>query len=113
MKKALWTGVVLLLGFHLLSASLEWRREKEIWRDFISKLREGRIADDDIRPHGFVSTESQLRVFNIFRTNAVWKEWEAEPEIIRQNRAEAAGWNLEIKIQGPFTILHFFSHKRE
>lgn len=83
MKKALWISVTILLGFSLLTPSQEQRQEKEIWRDFVTKLRDGHISTDDIRPHEFVSRESQLRILNIFRSNAVWEEWEAEPEIIR------------------------------
>jgi hypothetical protein len=83
MKRLSAAGLMLLLGFCLVDARQDHQEEMAYWREFVAKLKQGEITEEDIRPHEFVSKESQMRVLRAFRSSAVWEEWEAEPEIIR------------------------------
>jgi hypothetical protein len=55
----------------------------KIWREFVSALKNDRLTLENIRPPDHLSEESQLQILSLFRANAVWEEWEVEPEIVK------------------------------
>jgi hypothetical protein len=77
----------LMATFSLLvlwtTPSIHGQGEIRIWKEFVEMLKENRITLDRIRPLEFVSKETQVEVLNSFIRNAVWKEWEVEPEVLR------------------------------
>lgn len=83
MKK---TTMLFITACLVVSWSIDFAYGKEeikIWKDFVEALKNDKVTLDQIRPHLPLTKESQLEILDSFRRNAVWEEWEAEPEIIR------------------------------
>lgn len=83
MKKNIWFLVPSLLLILLMPVSSHNQDELKIWKEFVSLLKENKINLEHIRPTSPLTKESQLQLLNSFRANAVWEEWEVEPEIVR------------------------------
>ncbi len=54
-----------------------------IWREFVGALKDNQLTLENIRPPEHLTKESQLQILSLFRENAVWEEWEVEPEIVK------------------------------
>jgi hypothetical protein len=56
-----------------------------IWKEFVDLLKSGQLTQDRIKPHEFISKETQLRFLgNLKKASdraSSWGEWEAEPEV--------------------------------
>ncbi len=65
------------------SLSLPGQAEQKVWQEFVHVLKHKELTDEHLRPHQFVQKKSLMQVLNVFRMNAAWEEWEAEPEILR------------------------------
>ncbi len=95
-------SVILLIAIHLFifysSHVLYGQEEIEIWKEFVSLMKENKITPDHIRPHQFITKESLMEVLNTFRRGAVWEEWEVEPEVVHYNNIV----NFLIPLKGKF-----------
>lgn len=95
-------SVILLIAIHLFifysSHDLYGQEEIEIWKEFVSLMKENKITPDHIRPHQFITKESLMEVLNTFRRGAVWEEWEVEPEVVHYNNIV----NFLIPLKGKF-----------
>ena len=75
-------GSILFLFFGF-RCFLSGQEEMRVWNEFVHVLKNKELTEAHLRPHQFIQKESLMQVLNTFRRNAVWEEWEAEPEVVR------------------------------
>jgi hypothetical protein len=80
----------------------------KIWREFVGALKNNQLTLDEIRPPEHLSRESQLQILSSFRENAVWEEWEGEPEIVKYSNLVSFIITLGQKSKSPATYTFNF-----
>jgi hypothetical protein len=80
----------------------------KIWREFVGALKNNQLTLDEIRPPDHLSRESQLQLLSSFRENAVWEEWEEEPEIVKYGNLISFIITLKQKWNSPWTYTFNF-----
>jgi hypothetical protein len=56
--------------------------DQQIWSDFVSLLKDGRLGADHLRP-AYTDPATMLRFLESMRDGASWPEWERRPEVYR------------------------------
>ena len=108
MKKIIWLIAPALLLVLKVPVSSYNQDELKIWKEFVSLLKDNKITLEHIRPPSPLTKESQLQLLNSFRINAVWKEWEVEPEIVRYDNLVTFIITLKQKWNSPWTYTFNF-----
>jgi hypothetical protein len=77
------------------------QNEIKIWREFVEILKKDSITPEHIHPLSAVPKEMVMEILKGFRNNAIWEEWEVEPEILRNNNL----LNFIIPLKGKYGTL--------
>jgi hypothetical protein len=62
---------------------VQGQNELKIWKEFVAALKNNALSPDRIRLIEPMTQDMIQETLQRFREDAVWSEWEAEPEIIR------------------------------
>jgi len=83
MKRFIIMFVLACLVFAGTIQMARGQAEIKIWKDFVAALKNNALTSDKIRLIEPMTQEMIQETLKRFREDAVWAEWEAEPEIIR------------------------------
>lgn len=78
--------VVLIFASLVFAGTYQMARaqnELKIWKEFVAALKNNALSPDRIRLIEPMTQDMIQETLRRFRGDAVWSEWEAEPEIIR------------------------------
>ncbi len=105
------TGAIFLLLIMMAVSDLNFsfgQDSLKIWREFVGALKNNQLTLDEILPPSHLSRESQLQILSSFRENAVWEEWEVEPEIVKYGDLISFIIHLKQKSNSPATYTFNF-----
>lgn len=101
MKKFLTMVVFVSLFFAGTFQMAYAQNELKIWKEFVAALKNNALSPDRIRLIEPMTQDMIRETLQRFREDAVWPEWEAEPEIIRADPQ----LNFIIPLKGKFGTL--------
>ncbi len=80
---------------------------QKIWGEFVDALKNNRLTLENIRPPDHLTKESQLQILSSFRENAVWDEWEVEPETV--SYGDLITFVVALKQKGNKPVIYTFN----
>lgn len=83
MKRIFVVLIFACLVFAVTCQMARAQNELKIWKEFVAALKNNALSPDRIRLIEPMTQDMIQETLRRFRGDAVWAEWEAEPEIIR------------------------------
>jgi hypothetical protein len=90
------------------SAVVPVQDEITIWKEFVQLLKTDALTPDRVRPADPLTPASQLILLKDFAKNATWEEWEAAPEVVRNENLVTFFVTLGQKSNSPWTYTFNF-----